>query len=167
MSKLLPILFFLASSVISGCKYSENFRKMETPNYVIEIPPYLSKAADIRPGASVQGRNSYRDVYLIVFEHEVSPDDSVFGAKLDSIANDIATNLRDPFTESDTSYTVNGLSVIQRRFTGIINDKRLVFTSALVRGSKADYEISGWMFEHKRGLWLDDLQQSISSFREK
>lgn len=160
-------LLAISILLLGSCKYSENFRLMESQHYTIEIPPYLNKALDIRPGASVQGRNSYRNVYMIVFEHNRSEDDSSFLTRHDSIANDILHNLRDPFVETDTSYHVNELPVQLRRYTGIINDKRLVFLTALVRGSKADYEISGWMFDHKRDLWLGDLEKSISSFREK
>ena len=158
---------FLATALLGACSYGEKFRNMETDHFTVEMAPYLSKVHNVHPEAQVQGRNNYRDVYFLVLEHDRSASDSVFQNNLDSISFRIKSTLRDPFVEKDSSYTVNGLPVIQRKLTGTTKDKRLVFNIALVRGKNYDYEISGWMFNSKRSLWLDDIQQSISSFREK
>jgi hypothetical protein len=75
--------------------------------------------------------------------------------------------VRDPFTEKDSSFNVDGLPALYRRLTGTIKDKRLVFTVVLLRGKNHDYEISAWMFDSKRGLWQKDIQRAISTFAEK
>jgi len=158
----------LAVTVLLGaCKYSDKFRVMDTAHFVVEMPPYLNKANNLHPEAQVQGRNNYRDVYFMVLEHERSASDSAFSARFDTITAGIKNYCRDPYVEMDSTFTVNGLQGKYRRVTGSIKDKRLVFTIALIRGKNQDYEISGWLFTGKRGLWLKDLHQGISSFKEK
>jgi hypothetical protein len=151
----------------TSCQYSDAFKRIETDHFIVEMPSYLSKVRDLHPHAQVQGRNNYRDVYFLVVEHEKTNTDSTFNASLDTITKGIQSYCRDAFLEKDSAFTVNGLHVQYRRVTGSIKDKRLVFAVALVKGKNYNYEITGWLFNSKRELWLKDIHQGMQSFREK
>ncbi|MCB9034565.1 MAG: hypothetical protein H6553_12060 [Chitinophagales bacterium] len=170
---------FLAFAIIlftfSACKYSDEPKVFDNENIHLEYPSYLNKNKQVYPQENnvISAQNDYRDVYFFVADLGQKPGSNGFNITFDNITKQLLTNVRDALLEQDTSYTLsNGLTTRRAIISGIVasknQEKRMLFFVNLYEDKQHNlYQLTSWIFRHKRSVWENDLNSIANSFSVK
>lgn len=150
--------------LVAFCDYGEVFKTYSYKDkWQINYPPYMRKTTYIYPGAEFQVRNNYRGVYMFAKEIYISNDSTNL---LDSLSNELQSNLIDPRVKSDSTYTLNGNTFRTQEITGILNDENMLYLISLIQNGDKEYYYSGWMFKHRKEEFFADFEKALHSWKK-
>ena len=154
----------LLLSLAFACSYPEGFETIEVDGkYSIDVPAFMEEANDLAPDASLQYKNPYRNVYLIVMEQKRKDfiDLADFQEQATSrILEDPL--LKEPTVEDEKEIDVNGRLGILTSIFGTMDENEIIFYKHLsVDGGDSYYEVVFWLRGEKRRLEYESTIDSV------
>jgi hypothetical protein len=151
----------------ASCHYSNQYHLVDTNNkFTIEVPEWMKRDADLKPGADFQYANRFRNFYAI------GETQGNAGNDLDSLMkfnlNVLRKSLVKPIVSDSTSDTINGLIGVRVEIFGKMSNENIYFSEVLLAGKKHVYHLSVWTRGEDRKLkYKTDIDKILSSFKEK
>jgi TonB family protein len=185
----IPIIGILAAIIIpqfSAYRMRSDNRSEKQQNVVVienrysmEIPSFLSKATDLNDDASLQYKNIFSDLYIIVldetkkeFSNILSKNElaSTFTDDFEGYSemlmayflNEIATNNRPDFTD----FTLNGLNAKKTSIESTFQGHEMYIVIVFVEGKDRFYEIMAWTSKTQKEKHFLEIDKMINSFKE-
>jgi hypothetical protein len=174
-------VFILISSC--GQKEKVEMRRVETPNFSIEVPVDFEKTNNLNKLAPIQYQNVKKDFYFLMLEepkmgfheaiaqgmyseYKVNPDLDGYFKVLTSHFDDIM----DDFTVTDikrvkinsanaTIFTISGVSIEFK--------KAIVYRYAIIDDGTNYYQLMSWTNPGAKRELIDRMQDVIFSFKSK
>ena len=114
MKKLLCICC-ISLLFLSACEYDETWKNIPiNQHFTVDIPPFVKKVDDLRPGAPLQYSNRFRNFYIIGLEYEMNKNIS-----LDSLQKQLIKPILSYVTHS-TGPIPSGKSKISSSEKGVV-----------------------------------------------
>lgn len=154
----------LLLSLAFACSYPEGYEKIEVDGkYSIDVPAFMDEADDLAPDASLQYKNPFRNVYLIVLE--ANRDDFIdLGDFQEQATSRILEDplLKEPTVEDEKEIDVNGHPGILTSIFGTMDENEIIFYKHLsVDGGDSYYEVVFWLRGEKRRLEYESTIDSV------
>lgn len=144
----LTILFF------ASCTYDESWKNIPVnDHFSVDIPPYVKKVNDLRPGAPLQYSNKFRNFYIIGLEYDLNKNISLDSLQRQLI-KPIITYVTHPIITDSLPVNINGLPARENKITGELESgdgTEIVYYRHLsIIGKKRMYELCTWTRGPKR-----------------
>lgn len=157
------LLLCLASS---ACNYSAENREIIARNqFSLQIPGFLEETDELKPGAPLQVRNKFRNLYLVAFSEDKSS-----GSDQQFYENGIRVlkgALKNPQISDTAHLQINGHQCIRTAMFGKMQGENIFYLHLAVFGGKQRYEVCTWTRSEERWLrFRPDMEKILASFRE-
>ncbi len=164
---VVSIIFYL-SSLISSCKYSNEYQAINANNkFSISIPSWMKEDKSLKEGADFQYANRFRNVYSI--GETISKTD--FKRTNSEIMNDnlnvLRKSLTNPVVSDSLDIAAGNLKGTRVEIYGKMTGENIYFSEVLFEGTRNIYHLSIWTRSETRKLhFKEDINKIIASFRE-
>ncbi|MFN8277684.1 MAG: hypothetical protein U0T84_09380 [Chitinophagales bacterium] len=162
---MLRILAFTAILLsLSGCKYSNSWETVNGENlYTMELPSWLDKQDNLKPGASLQYANRFRNIYVVGFSEDKQGTLSDFYKKQTDI---IKKSLTDYSTDDSSSVAITGHQAIKAEISGLMQGERIFYSLIFTENGNKYIEACVWTRNEERKLkYHADLERITGSFK--
>jgi len=146
-----------------------NTQRIESDNGLVEMTvPQSWKRQELSEDAIIQLGNLYAEAYLIVIAESKL---ELTGYDLKSFADAVLENMSSSLLNSEIRHisnsSVNGLSAIQYRVAGNVDDVDIVYLVTIVEGKEHFHQLLAWSLASRISGNEDDFNYAIRSFRER
>ncbi len=168
MKHLIFILLCFGIFAETGCRYSNNYDKVNVNNeFTISVPSWMSEQHDLDEGAPFQYANRFRNFYAI----GSAEADSLQKQDLSKIVSHhlqiIESALKNPVITDSTDVTIGGLKGVRVEIYGKMNEENIYFNELVLKGKNKFYHVSVWTRgEDRKLLYKEDANNILASFRE-
>lgn len=166
MKSLIFGTILFSVSCLTSCSYKEGAREVRAGNlFAVQLPNYLDEADDLKPGAPLQYKNKFRNIYVVGFKSDLSNYDF---RKFDSLGISVLKNvLTGPKVSNGVELEVNGIPAVHTELFGKMQGENIFYSHLSVKGKKHWYELCVWTRGEERKLRFDaDIKKILYSFRE-
>jgi hypothetical protein len=165
MNRIFFVLFCLLSFV-SSCNYSSESREINAENkFTLSVPGFLEETDELKPGAPIQVRNKFRNLYVVAF-----PDPQPAAGDQEFYENGIRvlkSALKNPQVSDTVHLQISGHPCIQTALFGKMQGENIFYLHLAVMGGKQRYEVCTWTRSEERWLrFRPDMEKILTSFRE-
>lgn len=170
MKKLLCICC-ISLLFLSACEYDETWKNIPiNQHFTVDIPPFVKKVDDLRPGAPLQYSNRFRNFYIIGLEYEMNKNISLDSLQKQLI-KPILSYVTHPIITDSFLTTVNGLPARENKISGEMESgdgtEIIYYRHLSILGNKRMYELCTWTRGPKRYEQHDStFQRILYSFKE-
>lgn len=186
--KILFINLFILSIAFSACQSNQekdskenDFRTIEVKNrFSIQIPSILKQDSTLSEDASLALSNPIKELYAIVIEdpkneffNAITENllDSVYSKDLDGYSKLLKTgmldNISEIYQETDPiKTTINGLESHTLEVAGKIEDVKIYYYVAHIKGKDTFYQIITWTLLNRKEMHKALMEKIVFSFKE-
>lgn len=172
------ITYLLLFAITISCNNNIEFTKKKTPKFSIEIASNLDETTILNEEATLQFKNEFQELYLIILED--NKDDLMFYDGLNSenpktrvkaYANLILDNLEDAITfQNYTGFKeqkINGFEAVNVSFNGEDTEsgENIFYYITIVDGPTHIYQIFSWTLFDKKEQHLQTIKKMSESFK--
>ncbi len=159
---------FVSAVILSGCKYSDKYETVEVnKEFSLSVPSWLKKEDNLKPGASFQYANRFRNFYAIAEPVAKGTDSAAFSNALNANLTLVKKAMSKPMVTDSVAVDYNGTKGIRVEVMGEMSGEKIYFSEVMLEGKKSFYHLSIWTRSEERKLkFKDDIQQILSSFKE-
>ena len=175
------ILLITICTVLLSCGGNSNeTQTVKVKNlYAIEIPGYFEKTSGLNEDASLEYKNVFKDIYLIVIDEPKSGFDDVIEENemtylYEPNLSGYAKIVKETFENSGTmdnipdfkDTVINGLNAKTLQCTGTVEGENIYLMSACIEGKNHYYQIVSWTQASNKDDYKKDIDAMINSFKE-
>ncbi len=167
-SLLVLSIVYCLTSIISSCKYSNQYQAINAANkFSISVPSWMKEDKSLKEGADFQYANHFRNFYAIgeaIPKGELKrTNPELMNDNLNVLRKSMAGAQVSDSTEVNTSQ-LRGPRV---EIFGKMNNENIYFSEVIFEGNKNIYHLSIWTRSEDRKLhFKEDINKIIASFKE-
>jgi hypothetical protein len=158
------IILSLAALTFTSCKYSEKTEVINVNNqFTMEVPEYLKKCDDLRPGAEFQYCNRYRNTYVVVFSDKKDKDFQTYYNEQIGIIKKV---LNKPMVNDSTVIEIPGAKGVHTELAGKMQGEMIYYSVLTLETKDKSYQDCIWTRGEDRKLkYGKDLEKILLSFK--
>lgn len=156
------------SSIISSCKYSNEYQAINANNkFSISVPSWMKEDKSLKEGADFQYDNRFRNMYAIGEAMSKTDLKRTNAEIMQDNLNRLRKSMTNPVVSDSIDITVGDLKGTRVEMYGKMTGENIYFSEVIFEGTKNIYHLSIWTRSENRKLrFKEDINKIIGSFKE-
>lgn len=168
VNPFLSSYLFIALVILSfsSCKYSEEYQAVNANNeFSVSLPSWLKEEDGLKPGATLQYANRYRNFYIIGHTDPIGDKD--IHQVTSSYLNVLRQSMKDAVVTDSVETNIQQHKAIRTEVYGKMNGEHIYFSEVVIKGKNKFYHLSVWTRGEDRKLrYKAEIERILNSFRE-
>lgn len=167
-SLLLVSCVFCLVSLISSCKYKNEYEAINTGNkFIISVPSWMKEEKGLKEGAPFQYANRFRNFYAIAETLPLPDSASSVSSMMNFNLNVLRKAMTNPVVTDSIAVEAGNVTGTRVEIYGKMNNENIYFSEVLYEGKTNIYHLSIWTRSEDRKLhFKEDINKIIASFKE-
>jgi hypothetical protein len=178
---MMKSFFLLLCVFVLACQQVEKKQLVTIQNrYSLELPDYLTQTTDLNEDASLQYKNSSKDLNVIVIDESKAAMQKVLeennlldqfpndlGGYANILLEDLTLNINSVATPTVIDTLINGMPAKVTTVSGILDGTSLFYSVGFIEGAASYYQVMAWTLAEKQAEYQEQMKRIIYSLKEK